>query len=279
MLTLASSAFGVSPAAAHRTGYRGADDSASHLGLGPAGDSLSVILRSGVDDSVLAMDDREASMRALRPRSSRRGSWESEASRWSAGMGSVLGNLAGGRSVRTAPSYRTGGHGATDDVDEDGDRRSMSLAEDDDGVMMNGDEGDMMIITTTEDGEDGLSSRDYARSPTSSLGIDAVPEETTEFRSVLPKAEECNEDSSSHEHAASVLEHTSDHDHEEVATPAVKTFELAEPETTPKKERKVSLGEDSSEHGEEEHVAEASSSSAAGGDSREEKTADLFGPL
>lgn len=232
-------------------------------------------MRSGVDDSVFAVDDREASMRALRPRSSRRGSWESEASRWSAGMGSVLGNLAGGRSVRTAPSYRTGGHGATDDLDEDGDRRSMSLAGDDDGVMMNRDEGDMMM--TTEDGEDGMSSRDYARSPTSSLGIDAVPEESTDFRSVLAKADECNEDAS-HEPAASMMEQTSEHDHEEVATPAVKTFELAEPETTPKKERKLGLGDEASELGEEEHVAEASPSSAAEGDSKEEKTADLFSP-
>ncbi len=225
---------------------------------------------------MLGMDDREASMRALRPRSSRRGSWESEASRWSAGMGSVLGNLAGGRSVRTAPSYRTGGHGAADDLDEDGDRRSLSLAEDDDGVMMGREEGDMME-TATEDCEDGMSSRDYARSPTSSLGIDAVPEESSDFPSLFTKAEEINE-VAAHEPAASVMEQKLELDHEEVATPAVRTFELAEPETTPKKERKVGVLDDESEIVDEEHAAEASPTSAAEGDIPEVKTADLFSP-
>lgn len=275
VLTLASSAFGVSPTA-HRIVYRGADDSTSHLGLGPAGDSLSVIMRSGVDDSVLAVDDREASVRALRPRSSRRGSWESEASRWSAGMGSVLGNLAGGRSVRTAPSYRTGGQGATDDVDEDGDRRSMSLAEDDDGVMMGREEGDMMM-TTTEDGEDGMSSRDYVRSPTSSLGIDAVLEESSDIQSALTKPEESS-DAAAHELVASMMERKRDGDHEEASTPATTTFELAEPETTPKKERKVGLLDDTNEViDEEQHTTEASPSSAADV-SEEVKAADLFSP-
>jgi len=233
-------------------------------------------MRSGVDDSVLAVDDREASVRALRPRSSRRGSWESEASRWSAGMGSVLGNLAGGRSVRTAPSYRTGGQGATDDVDEDGDRRSMSLAEDDDGVMMGREEGDMMM-TTTEDGEDGMSSRDYVRSPTSSLGIDAVLEESSDIQSALTKPEESS-DAAAHELVASMMERKRDGDHEEASTPATTTFELAEPETTPKKERKVGLLDDTNEViDEEQHTTEASPSSAADV-SEEVKAADLFSP-
>jgi len=54
-----------------------------------------------LDDLLPEEPNLDASVRALRPRSSRHGSWDSEVSKWSAGS-------PGGqeRSVRTAPSLR-----------------------------------------------------------------------------------------------------------------------------------------------------------------------------
>lgn len=52
--------------------------------------------------------DADASVRALRPRSSRRGSWESEVSKWSARIRVGTPSLVRDRSLWTANSVRTG---------------------------------------------------------------------------------------------------------------------------------------------------------------------------
>ena len=111
VLTLASSAFGLP----HRPGIHNytpsaIGDSASHYG-----GSISFPDAESTSHYVLGEDEREerdfdASLRALRPRSSRRGSWESEVSRWSAriqGTGSP--SLVRERSLWTSNSIRTGG--------------------------------------------------------------------------------------------------------------------------------------------------------------------------
>ena len=84
VLTLASSAFGI-PGARNALSY-GGDRS-----INGAGDSISHISGLLGDDERLFNDgevdrDVDASVRALRPRSSRRGSWESGASGWSAAV-------------------------------------------------------------------------------------------------------------------------------------------------------------------------------------------------
>ncbi|KAH9978025.1 hypothetical protein BGW80DRAFT_788969 [Lactifluus volemus] len=96
VLTLASSAFGIPGA---RMGLLGGTNDAtsfshfSHFGggsrLGAEDRSSHIIM--GDDLDVEGGDrDANASVRALRPRSSRRGSWESEASGWSASLGNGL---------------------------------------------------------------------------------------------------------------------------------------------------------------------------------------------
>ncbi|CAA7259510.1 unnamed protein product [Cyclocybe aegerita] len=107
VLTLASSAFGVP----NRVGPQNyppsaVGDSASHYGgsiMFPDGESTShYVLGDDVEER-----DFDASVRALRPRSSRRGSWESEASRWSARIQGTP-SLARDRSLWTSNSIRTG---------------------------------------------------------------------------------------------------------------------------------------------------------------------------
>jgi hypothetical protein len=61
-----------------------------------------------VGDDNLEERDVDASVRALRPRSSRRGSWESEASRWSARIQGGTPSLGRERSLWTSNSVRTG---------------------------------------------------------------------------------------------------------------------------------------------------------------------------
>lgn len=124
VLTLASSAFGI-PGARLGVGVLGgrrsvADDSISHFsGAAGVGDSTSHFLLGELDadDERLLEGDRDgdvaASLRALRPRSSRRGSWESEASGWSAHIGNGTGppgtpSALRDRSVWTTGSLRTG---------------------------------------------------------------------------------------------------------------------------------------------------------------------------
>jgi len=115
VLTLASSAFGLP----HRSGIHNYSpsaigDSASHYGGSitfPDAESTSHYLLG--EDERLEERDFDASLRALRPRSSRRGSWESEVSRWSAriqGTGSP--SLVRERSLWTSNSIRTGGFSA-----------------------------------------------------------------------------------------------------------------------------------------------------------------------
>jgi len=119
VLTLASSAFGI-PGRLGIAGYSSTAPSA----LG-GGDSISQFDGSTTypdveSTSIVEEDDRlderdlDASVRALRPRSSRRGSWESEASGWSARIQQSPGtpSLAREKSVRTANSVKTGAFSA-----------------------------------------------------------------------------------------------------------------------------------------------------------------------
>ncbi|KAF7797539.1 hypothetical protein EIP86_008739 [Pleurotus ostreatoroseus] len=123
VLTLASSAFGIPGARIGVNALIGrasfADDSISHFsGTAGLGDSTSHFLLGEDDERLLLEEERDrdvaASVRALRPRSSRRGSWESEASGWSARISSTGVGQSGtssvlrDRSLGTGGSYRTG---------------------------------------------------------------------------------------------------------------------------------------------------------------------------
>jgi hypothetical protein len=113
VLTLASSAFAMPGFRGNNPGWgsappsaMGAGDSASHFD-----DSVlyDVENSSHLDGDTLDERDFDASVRALRPRSSRRGSWESEASRWSARIQGGPGTpVTRERSVWTTNSIRTG---------------------------------------------------------------------------------------------------------------------------------------------------------------------------
>ncbi|EAU84951.1 hypothetical protein CC1G_00470 [Coprinopsis cinerea okayama7 len=119
MLTLASSAYALP---ARNSGTHAYSITTSALGdntsqyngsmLFPDGESTSQFLLG--DDDRLDDRDIDASVRALRPRSSRRGSWESEASRWSARVhaGGGTPSLARERSLWTTNSIRTGAFSA-----------------------------------------------------------------------------------------------------------------------------------------------------------------------
>ncbi|KAF9535082.1 hypothetical protein CPB83DRAFT_843440 [Crepidotus variabilis] len=111
MLTLASSAF-ASPVRPNLVNYTSSaiGDSVSHYGgsvVFPDGESTSHYVGDDADER-LDERDFDASVRALRPRSSRRGSWESEASRWSARVQSP-GGTSLARGVWFTNSIRTGG--------------------------------------------------------------------------------------------------------------------------------------------------------------------------
>lgn len=121
VLTLASSAYAIPGLRGgnNMPGYNstapsaiGATDSLSHFGgsvVYPDAESTSQYVLG--DDERLEERDVDASVRALRPRSSRRGSWESEASRWSARIqqGTGTPSLVRERSLWTTNSVRTGG--------------------------------------------------------------------------------------------------------------------------------------------------------------------------
>lgn len=123
MLTLASSAYAMpargSGAHAYSIHTLGFGDNVSLGGsmVFPDGESTSQF----PDD-----DDRDidASVRALRPRSSRRGSWESEASRWSArvhgGAGPGTPSLMRNGSLWATNSVRTGCFSENTDFTKDG---------------------------------------------------------------------------------------------------------------------------------------------------------------
>ncbi|KAF8803712.1 hypothetical protein BYT27DRAFT_7108838 [Phlegmacium glaucopus] len=110
VLTLASSAFGIpNRPGAQNYSPSAIGDSASHYGG-------SITFPDAESHYVLGEDERmeerdfDASVRALRPRSSRRGSWESEVSRWSARVqGTGTPSLVRERSLWTSNSIRTGG--------------------------------------------------------------------------------------------------------------------------------------------------------------------------
>ena len=114
VLTLASSAYavpGLRPQLGHSASpsTRGIGDPLSH-----GGGSITYPDAESASHFILGYDERleerdvDASVRALRPRSSRRGSWESEASRWSARdqLGAV--SLIRDRSLRTSFSLKIG---------------------------------------------------------------------------------------------------------------------------------------------------------------------------
>ncbi|KAJ6629180.1 hypothetical protein B0H10DRAFT_1776691 [Mycena sp. CBHHK59/15] len=114
VLTLASSAYAIPGRAGVNTpGWSSAPPSALGDSLSHFGGSITYADAESTSQYLLGDDDVDASVRALRPRSSRRGSWESEASRWSArvqqgGVGTP--SLArDGRSLWTSNSIRTGG--------------------------------------------------------------------------------------------------------------------------------------------------------------------------
>ncbi|KAF8623439.1 hypothetical protein AX15_006381 [Amanita polypyramis BW_CC] len=131
VLTLASSAFGI-PGRQGIAGYSsatasalGAGDSVSHFDGSvtyPDVESTSIVIG---DDDRLDERDLDASVRALRPRSSRRGSWESEASGWSARIQQVPGtpSLLREKSLWTANSAKTEGFSA-DNVEVGQDEQS-----------------------------------------------------------------------------------------------------------------------------------------------------------
>jgi len=114
VLTLASSAYAI-PGLRAQLGHsaspsaRGIGDSLSH-----AGGSITFPDAESASQFILGYDERlderdvDASVRALRPRSSRRGSWESEASRWSARDPLGAGSLMRDRSLRTSYSLKIG---------------------------------------------------------------------------------------------------------------------------------------------------------------------------
>lgn len=210
MLTLASSAFATSGARTGGYAWTGgyAGDSVSHLG---GGDSLSHFV---VDDALMA-EDRDASVRALRPRSSRRGSWDSEASGWSArvsGMGG-MGLIGRERSVRTAPSFRTGGQATMDDHDGNG-----SLLDDSAASM------------TAEEEED--------RETESPDGDEDVDDEGEKEEREPPSAGSYDDQESQEE--------ALDDDELDVSTPGPKTKPLQSiaPDTTPRKEQQYTLEEE-----------------------------------
>ncbi|KAF8076195.1 hypothetical protein FPV67DRAFT_1470688 [Lyophyllum atratum] len=135
VLTLASSAYampGLRANMGHSTtpSARGVGDSLSHFGGSITyADAESTSQFVVGDDDRLEERDVDASVRALRPRSSRRGSWESEASRWSARvqLGAGTPSLARERSLRTTNSVKTGAfstenpetYDRSDDVDDE----------------------------------------------------------------------------------------------------------------------------------------------------------------
>jgi hypothetical protein len=126
MLTLASSAFGIPGSPMGVLGSANDATSFSHFSqfggsrLGAEDRSSHFIL--GDDLDIEGDRDGDASVRALRPRSSRRGSWDSEASGWSAslGNGGLFPGAPAGKSLRSL-SVKTGQMSAGCNPNEDDD--------------------------------------------------------------------------------------------------------------------------------------------------------------
>ncbi|TCD71298.1 hypothetical protein EIP91_011069 [Steccherinum ochraceum] len=179
MLTLASSAFGLPGARSGaamlaRSGRTSvADDSISHFSH-PLGDSTSqFVLGDGEADDERGDEERynygdvDASVRALRPRSSRRGSWESEASGWSArltgahvsGLGTPNGLKE--RSLWTSGSLRTGARSVRTENEED----AEGMGEEDrvkdkatDEASQSTQDGEITSVSSTREAVEGASS-------------------------------------------------------------------------------------------------------------------------
>lgn len=157
MLTLASSAY----AMPGRSGPQGYSSTASAIGdsLSQDGVSLTYPDAESTSQFVLEDDDRleerdvDASVRALRPRSSRRGSWESEDSRWSARvqLGTGTSSLARDRSLWTTNSIRTGGFSAGDG---EAHQRSEDVVHDSDSTHADDATGMGTSVYTSEPAED-----------------------------------------------------------------------------------------------------------------------------
>ncbi|KAG2152030.1 hypothetical protein BD769DRAFT_1402726 [Suillus cothurnatus] len=119
VLTLASSAYAI-PGQRLTTGFTGSTALSGLNGALPQdaeGDVMSQFVL-GDDDRHDADVERDvdASVRALRPRSSRRGSWESEVSGWSARILGTGGPISmGSKSLWTTYSAKTGGPRSVDD--------------------------------------------------------------------------------------------------------------------------------------------------------------------
>ncbi|KAJ6539162.1 hypothetical protein B0H19DRAFT_1177454 [Mycena capillaripes] len=132
VLTLASSAYAMPTRAGVNTpGWSSAPPSALNDSLSHFGGSITYADAESTSQYLLGDDDVDASVRALRPRSSRRGSWESEASRWSArvqqGGAGTPSVTRDGRSLWTSNSIRTGGLSVENEMYEksdEGDDRS-----------------------------------------------------------------------------------------------------------------------------------------------------------
>ncbi|KAK7061561.1 hypothetical protein R3P38DRAFT_2830164 [Favolaschia claudopus] len=132
VLTLASSAYAMPMRPGiNNTGWSSAPPSALNDSLSHFGGSITYQDAESASQYLLNDDDVDASVRALRPRSTRRGSWESEASRWSArvqagGVGTPS-VTRDGRSLWTSNSIRTGGLSVENEMYEksdEGDDRS-----------------------------------------------------------------------------------------------------------------------------------------------------------
>ncbi|KAH9999392.1 hypothetical protein BJV77DRAFT_588643 [Russula vinacea] len=112
VLTLASSAFGIPGARMGILGGTNDTTSFSHFsqfgGSRIGGEDRSSHINLG-DDLDAEGDHFDASVRALRPRSSRRGSWESEASDWSARLGNGVtpGSGPGAHAAIKEKSFRS----------------------------------------------------------------------------------------------------------------------------------------------------------------------------
>ncbi|KAH7887906.1 hypothetical protein F5I97DRAFT_1864020 [Phlebopus sp. FC_14] len=139
VLTLASSAYAIpgaritmgSMGSATPSGLLGGGDSISHFGVSMLGDAEGENTSQFIiaDDERLDERDADASLRALRPRSSRRCSWESEVSGWSARiLGTGAGISTGSKSLWTSNSLKTGPL-SLEDGDDDKAGASVEIAE------------------------------------------------------------------------------------------------------------------------------------------------------
>ncbi|OJT13315.1 hypothetical protein TRAPUB_10081 [Trametes pubescens] len=175
MLTLASSAFGMPGARMGATAGAGrgsiADDSVSHWSHA-AGltDSTSHFmmneLEEGAEEERYTYNDHDvdASVRALRPRSSRRGSWDSTVSGWSANVALAVGTPSPGgiRRLWRSGSLRTGGLSTeNEEVFEDGfsgaqedGEKQIDRSESHVPFTLNDKEGPEGSVATTEETEE-----------------------------------------------------------------------------------------------------------------------------